>query len=293
MPTFVMHNPRSLGPIGGYELNSGAGDRYQPFCSDYSVYNKNGKGFLSLYAYDMWSLPDCMKVESEIGQVPRNMKFYMDYRGDMLPRVLDCGIDKTEKGDLAWFVVDEGKREHEQSVYLYASMRSRWGMLYAKDLLNALVSFIPEVESIEDYFQGGGVYDLGPAALNVEIHDGVATRMRLAHAHFASCPNQNRFCPNYHWALGLAPETRSNHYDKRADVFSLARSLGFWEHGNLLRDWNGLRELPFEEALRLSCEAQIKAGLKDIRTEVLEKALAFNPDDRYQSLSEFFEDLVS
>lgn len=292
MPTFVMHNPRNLGPIGGYELNSGRGDMYQPFCSNYSVYNKKGKGFLRLYAYDMWTMPDCMKVDSEIGVVPKVMKFYMDYRGNMLSHVLDCGIDKTEKGDLAWFVVDEGKREHEQSVYLYAAMRSRWGTLYAKDLLNALAYFIPEVESMEEYFLGGGVYDLGPAALQVEKHDDVVTRVRLEHAHLASCPNQNRFSPDYHWTLGLAPETRSNHYDKRADVFSLARSLCFWEHGNLLRDWNNLKALPFKEALRLSCEAQIKAGLKDVRTEVLEKALAFNPDERYQSLSEFFEDLI-
>lgn len=50
--------------------------------------------------------------------------------------------------------------------------------------------------------------------------------------------------------------------------------------------------MPFDDAFRISCERQIEMGLDGIGSHVMEKALAFNPEDRYQTLSEFFEALT-
>lgn len=63
---------------------------------------------------------------------------------------------------------------------------------------------------------------------------------------------------------------------------------------NELPLWNlGLLEgESHEEALRRSCNIQIDKGLEGVKCDVLEKAFAFNPDERYQTLSEFLKALV-
>ncbi len=55
---------------------------------------------------------------------------------------------------------------------------------------------------------------------------------------------------------------------------------------------NTVIQMPFDDAFRISCERQIEMELDGIGSHVMEKALAFNPEDRYQTLSEFFEALT-
>lgn len=47
-----------------------------------------------------------------------------------------------------------------------------------------------------------------------------------------------------------------------------------------------------EEALKRSCNIQIDKGLEGQKRDALEKAFAFNPNERYQTLSEFLKALV-
>lgn len=302
MGTFAYHadNPK-MSAITGNTVISGGRRSNQPFCHCYGVKNPkwkktNENGHFYMYTYNMWEIPEGMKVSNEIGVMPAVMDFYIHFKSDMFFPVVDYGLAKTPKGELAWIVFEQN--DDFSSPWVYAHFERRKRQLYAHNLFNPLIKLIPELERIEDYFHGGGVYSLGPE-LQFCQHDGIVSDLIVRFVPFASFPNQGLFeleeCDqtcNSNLAMCMAPETRTAHYDRRADVFSLARLLSWWECGNFWRFDDELKQMPFDDAFRISCERQIEMGLDGIGSHVMEKALAFNPEDRYQTLSEFFEALA-
>lgn len=288
-------------PIGGYQPQAITGDEYPTFRKSYYVDNPHGEFSLSLIAFDMWDVPASFLVDSAIGKVPLEMKIYMDRPSCLLPPVVDCGMDETDRGKRAWVVLDDTAEKPSESFMLFP-VRKRQRNLKVRELLEPLHTFVSEIERMQDWLHGGGIYDLGVATIRIK-ENGESFRLFLKRICFAASPNQAFLIPTDCWRSNevwgcLAPEMQTPSHDCRADVFALARSLAYLEQGTF---WQERRSLlwkveivegeSYEEALRRSCDIQISKGLENIRTEVLEKALAFNPDDRYQSLSDFIEDL--
>lgn len=296
MVTFAYHadNPR-ISAITGHEVVAGGTKGYQPFCHIFSVKDSKDGHWQSMNTYNMWEVPEGMKVESELGKIPVEMDLLIHFQSKMFPEVVDYGLTLTEDGELAWIVFEKCKNEEYKSLYVYAHFERRKHPLFARDLFNPLITLIPELERIEDYLHGGGIYTVG-ARFRFKESNGIITELRIDSVPLVSFPNQGLFEVGDRVGLDdiwyLAPETRTAHYDRRADVFSLARSLSCYEHGRPWMTSDELRKMPFEEGFRKSCEIQINMGLDGVNKHVMEKALAFSPDDRYQTLTEFFEALV-
>lgn len=302
MGTFAYHadNPE-ISAITGNTVISGGKRSFQPFCHTFGVKNPkwkktHEKGYFQMDTYNMWEVPEEMKTDTELGKIPVVMDFYIHYKSDMFLPVVDYGLEKTKKGDLAWIVFERNDDSDYKSLWVYAHFERRKHSLFARDLFNPLIKLIPELERIEDYYHGGGIYNVGPKLI-FKHTNGIITDLGLNNVDLASHPDHGLFDPgDRNWGANaawcLTPETRTAHYDCRADVFSLARAISWFEHGNFWLFDQELKEMPFDEAFRLSCERQIDMGLNGVGKHVLEKALAFNPNDRYQTLTEFFEALV-
>lgn len=297
MVTFAYHadNPR-ISAITGHEVVAGGCRGYQPFCHTFSVKDSRDGHWQSMNTYNMWEVPEGMKVDSELGKIPVEMDFLIHFQSEMFPEVVDYGLAQTEEGKLAWIVFEKAEDDEYRSLKIYAHFERRKHPLFAKDLFNSLITLIPELERVEDYFHGGGIYNLG-TRFRFKETNGIITNLQINSVPLASHPNQGLFDAVEHIWLEddiwcLAPETRMDHYDRRADVFALARSLSCYEHGCPWMTFDELRKMPFEEGYRKSCEIQINMGLDGVNKHVMEKAMAFSPDDRYQTLTEFFEALV-
>nr|WP_297268365.1 hypothetical protein [uncultured Prevotella sp.] len=297
MGTFAYHadNPR-ISAITGHKVVAGGTRGYQPFCHIFSVKDQKDGHWQNMNTYNMWEVPEGMKVDSELGKIPVEMDLLIHFHCKMFPKVVDYGLTKTKDGELAWIVLEKSKDDGFKSLNIYAHFERRRRSLFAKELFNPLITLIPELERIEDYLHGGGIYNVG-TRFRFKESNGIITKLRIDSVPLVSSPNQGLFDAVEHiWLQDdiwcLAPETRTAHYDHRADVFALARSLSCYEHGNAWMTSSDLRSIPFEEEFRKSCEMQIEMGLDGVDKHVMEKALAFNPDDRYLTLTEFFEALV-
>lgn len=296
MGTFAYHatTPR-ISAITGHEVVAGGARGYQPFCHNFSVKDSKDGHWQKMNTYNMWEVPEGMKVDSELGKIPVEMDFMIHFQSEMFPEVVDYGLEKTKDGELAWIVFEKDESKEYNSLYIYSHFERRKRPLYAKELFNPLITLIPELERIEDYLKGGGIYNVG-ASFGFKQSNGIITDLRIDSIPLASYPDQGFFdftedgLKRDIWYL--APETRTAHYDRRADVFALARSLSFYEHGTPWLSSKELKEIPFEEAFRITCERQIEKGLDGVGKHVLEKALSFDPSERYQTLSEFFDALV-
>jgi hypothetical protein len=95
----------------------------------------------------------------------------MDRPSEILPRVIDCGIEETDKGHKAWMVLDVTEGHAYTSLWMY-SLRNRNRNPKVKDLLEPLSSFVSEVECIESYLNGGGIYDLWAGIILILQKDG-------------------------------------------------------------------------------------------------------------------------
>ena len=292
----IINNYSDFQPIGCYQPITCTGT------NGYLVNNPHGEYSLLLIAFDMGDVPANLIVDTAIGKVPLEMKIYMDRPSEILPRVIDCGIEETDKGHKAWMVLDVTEGHAYTSLWMY-SLRNRNRNPKVKDLLEPLSSFVSEVECIESYLNGGGIYDLWAGIILILQKDG-RIHFHLDRINLACFPNQGLSNINKEQLCGralgsLAPETWTSCYDHRADIFSLARCLAYFEQRTFWKEkklplWNlGILEgESHEEALRRSCNIQIDKGLEGVKCDVLEKAFAFNPDERYQTLSEFLKALV-
>lgn len=241
----IINNYSDFQPIGCYQPITCTGT------NGYLVNNPHGEYSLLLIAFDMGDVPANLIVDTAIGKVPLEMKIYMDRPSEILPRVIDCGIEETDKGHKAWMVLDVTEGHAYTSLWMY-SLRNRNRNPKVKDLLEPLSSFVSEVECIESYLNGGGIYDLWAGIILFLQKDG-RIHFHLDRINLACFPNQGlsninkeQLCDR---ALGsLAPETWTSCYDHRADIF-------LW-----LAVWLILSNAPFEREETASLESRYIRG---------------------------------
>ena len=233
-----------------------------------------------LTVYDMNKLPECFAD----GKIPE-FDIIPQLTNDAFPSYIECGDCNSNVTSLRWMTT-----KYVGHTTLYEYIRSG-NVCNEREILHQFHNLLVAVKELSWRIGGGCYNNISTDNIIVAANGSGETTLYLSGLNCVSSTSKGRaeFDTCATSRFFRAPETLIGHYNTRTDIFSLGIVLAFILQGK--HPWGELfgedTHLSTSAIIKTMCEKAPVLALSDRLKEIVAKAIATKPSERYKYIEDF------